>query len=157
MDNGSTVDLTLVGGNITSSQMSNVIIATNQSAATTTVSFTVTGQSGTTGFCNMTIPKSAVANGTVPAIYVDGQPASNQSYAQDSSNYYVWYATEFSIHQVSIVFMTTPTNTQSPSPTSTVTPSISEFPSWILPSIFLVSAFAAVTVARKKKQTGRCL
>jgi hypothetical protein len=30
------------------------------------VSFTVTGESGTTGFSNITIPKSAVPYGTTP-------------------------------------------------------------------------------------------
>ena len=64
--------------------MSNVTIATNQSAKTTTVSFTVTGESGTTGFGNITIPKSAVPYGTTPTIYIDGQPAQNQGYTQDS-------------------------------------------------------------------------
>jgi N-acetylneuraminic acid mutarotase len=48
----------------------------------------------------------------------------------------------------------------SPTPTAlqTLTPSASvpEFPVWIMPSIFLVTAFAAVAVARKKRQTGRC-
>ena len=71
---GSTVDLA-INGNITSSQISNVTISTNQSAATTIVSFTVTGQNGNTGFSNITIPINAVPYGTTPTIYVDGQPA----------------------------------------------------------------------------------
>jgi hypothetical protein len=95
--------------------MSSVTIATNQSASTTTVSFTVTGESGTTGFGNITIPISAVTYGTTPTIYIDGQPASNQGYTQDSNNYYVWYTTHFSTHQVSIVFTTA---SPSPSPTA---------------------------------------
>jgi hypothetical protein len=111
-DDGATVDLT-INGNITSTQMSDVTIATNQSATTTTVSFTVTGASGTTGFGNITIPKSAVPYGTTPTIYIDGQPAQNQGYAQDGNNYYLWYTTHFSTHQVSIVFTTT---SPSPSP-----------------------------------------
>jgi hypothetical protein len=57
------------------------------------VSFTVTGESGTTGFSNITIPISAVPYGTTPTIYIDGQQASNQGYTQDSNNYYVWYTT----------------------------------------------------------------
>ena len=111
---GTTVDLA-ISGNITSAQMSNVKIATNQSAASTTVSFTVTGESGTTGFSNITIPKSAITYGTTPTIYIDGQPAQDQGYTQDTNNYYVWYTTSFSTHQVSIVFTTTPNNTPLPS------------------------------------------
>ena len=95
-----------ISGNITSSQMTNIAIATNQSATTTTVSFTVTGVSGTTGFSNITIPKSSVPYGTTPTIYIDGQTAQNQGYTRDSNNYYVWYTTHFSTHQVSIQFST---------------------------------------------------
>ncbi len=120
-DNGSTVNLA-ISGNITSSQMSNVAITTNKSAATTTVSFTVTGESGTTGFSNMTIPKSAVPYGTKPTIYIDGQTAQDQGYTQDINNYYVWYTTSFSTHQISIVFTTTPSPSPSPTLSSTQKP-----------------------------------
>jgi len=105
-DSGATVELA-ISGNITSSQMSNVTITTNPSNTTTTVYFTVTGENGTAGFSNVTIPKSAVPFGTTPTIYIDGKPASNQGFTQDSNNYYVWYTTHFSTHQISIVFITT--------------------------------------------------
>ena len=99
-----------ISGNITSAQISNVTIATNQSSKITTLSFMVTGESGTTGFSNITIPKSDVPNGTAPTIYIDNQRASSQGFTQDSSNYYVWYTTSFSTHQVSIVFTRTSSN-----------------------------------------------
>ena len=102
-DIGATVELT-INGNVTSSQMSNIAIISNQSASSTTLSFTITGQSGTTGFGNLTIPKSAVIYGTTPISYVDNQSVSNQGFTQDSSNYYVWYTTHFSTHEVLIVF-----------------------------------------------------
>ena len=111
-DDGSTVAFTL-GGNVTCSQISNVTMSTNQSAAITTVSFTVTGQSDNTGFSNITIPISVVPYGSTPAIYIDGQPALNQGYTQDSSNYYIWYTTHFSTHEISIRF--TELSSQSPS------------------------------------------
>lgn len=100
---GSTVDLT-VSGNITTAQISNATIETVQSTPSTTVSFTVTGENGTIGFSNITVPMSAVLYGTTPSIFIDGQPAQDQGYTQDSNNYYVWYATHFSTHEVSIVF-----------------------------------------------------
>ena len=101
-DNGTTVDLT-IRGNITSSQMSNVTIATNQSSATT-VSFTVTGESGTTGYSNITIPKTLISYGTTPTLFIDNQQATNQGYTQDPENFYVWYTTQFSTHQINIQF-----------------------------------------------------
>ncbi len=126
------VDL-VVSGNITSSQMSNVTITTNQSANTTILSFNVTGANGSTGFGNITIPKSVVLYGSTPTIYIDNQTAHDQGYTQDANNYYVWYTTHFSPHQISIVFIKT-----SPSPSH-------KSPLSLLQVIYGVAA-AAVTV-----------
>jgi hypothetical protein len=93
-----------ISGNVTGSQMFNVTIATNQSAKSTTVSFAVTGEIGTTGFSNVTIPKSAVSYGTTPTIYIDNQPVQDQGYTQDAGNYYAWFTTHFSTHKVTIQF-----------------------------------------------------
>jgi outer membrane protein assembly factor BamB len=139
-DNGSTIHLA-INGNITGSQMSNVVMATNQSESATTLSFTLTGQSGTTGFSNITIPKSSVTYGTTPKVFIDGQPSSNQGYTQDSNNYYVWFTSHFSSHQISIIF----TMPSSPSPTTSN--SGSQGQSSLLEVIYgLVAAIVVVTV-----------
>ena len=93
-----------IRGNITTSQISNVTIASNQPNTITIVSFTITGPNATTGFSNMTIPKTAVKFGTTPVIYIDDQQTSNMGYIQDTENFYVWYTTQFSTHQVAIQF-----------------------------------------------------
>jgi N-acetylneuraminic acid mutarotase len=102
-ENGSTARLT-VSGNITTAQMSNVTIITDQSAMTANVTFTLSGESGTVGFGNITIPTNAVPNGTVPTVYIDGQLAQDQGYTQDNDDFYVWFTAHFSSHQISIVF-----------------------------------------------------
>jgi hypothetical protein len=56
-----------------------------------------------------------VPHGTSPIIYIDGQQAQTQGYAQDANNYHIWYITHFSTHEVSIVFAVTPNSTYSPS------------------------------------------
>ena len=71
---GVNVNLTL-SGNMTKSQISSLAITTDQAAAQTTVSFSLTGQSGTTGLGNITIPKSAVQQGMSPKVYIDEQLA----------------------------------------------------------------------------------
>jgi hypothetical protein len=53
----------------------------------------------------MTIPKTDIPYGTGPVIYIDGQQATNQGYTQDAHNFYVWYSTQFSTHQVVIQFV----------------------------------------------------
>jgi hypothetical protein len=45
-----------------------------------------------------------VPYGTTPIVYIDNQPAENQSYTQDTNNYYLSYTTHFSTHQISIIF-----------------------------------------------------
>jgi hypothetical protein len=112
-DNG-VVNLAL-SGNITSAQMSNVTIAANN-ATTTGLYFTVTGESGTIGFSKITIPKSLVPPEATPLIFIDGLPAQSQGFTQDANNYYVWFTTHFSTHQISIMFTS---NTSSPTPPPT--------------------------------------
>jgi hypothetical protein len=87
--------------------MSNLKLTTNQATKTTTLSFTVTGQSGTTGFGIITIPKSAVAYGTTPTVRIDGAKIQTQFYTVDTDNYYVWYNTNFSTHTITIEFADT--------------------------------------------------
>ena len=129
---GATVELT-INGNVTSSQMSNIKIKSNESASTTTMSFSVTGTSGTTGFSNITIPKDAIPYCIAPLIYIDGQLAQDQGYCQDNINYYVWYTTSFSTHEISIVF-------------TIAAPSPSPKPQLILPSEAIYGAAAAVAI-----------
>ena len=102
-ETGSTVNIP-ISGNITKSQISNAAITSDKSAKTITLSFTITGTTGTKGFCNMTIPKNAVSHGTNPVVYVDILQAPNQGYTQDANNFYVWFTTSFSTHQAKIQF-----------------------------------------------------
>ena len=102
-DDGTTVTLTL-NGNITAQQITNAAISSNKSTGTNAVSFNVTGTSGDTGLCKVTIPKSLVSDGSTPIVQIDNQTAPNQSWTQDADNYYVWYTTHFSTHTVTIAF-----------------------------------------------------
>jgi hypothetical protein len=52
----------------------------------------------------MTIPKTDIPYGTTPLISIDGQQATNQGYTQDANNFYIWYTTQFSTHQVKVQF-----------------------------------------------------
>ncbi len=91
-----------ITGNITSSQISDANWVTNQN--TTKISFTVTGESGTFGFSNITIAKNRIPQATTPIIYVDKIVVPEQGYTQDAYNYYVWYTIHFSTHQILIDF-----------------------------------------------------
>ena len=132
-DEGKTVNLT-ISGNVTSSQISNVYITSDES--TSFLYLTVTGASSTTGFSNMTIQKDLVCDETTPTVYIDEQIAEEQGYVQDSDNYYVWYATNFSTHQISIAF----TSSESIIP---------EFSSWTILPLVLVGSLTIVLFKKK--------
>jgi hypothetical protein len=48
--------------------------------------------------------KTAIHYGTSLVILIDDQQALNQGYTQDANNFYVWYTTHFSTHQVKVNF-----------------------------------------------------
>jgi hypothetical protein len=132
--------------------MSSITISATQSSVSTKLSFSVTGVSGTTGFGNVTIPKSAIAYGTTPTVYIDNQSALSQGYTQDANNYYVWYTTHFSRPEVSIVFTETsfsPTVTTShnPNPLQSLPP---EAIYYIVISTVLVEISAVLLFLRKR-------
>lgn len=142
-----TVDLS-ISGNITSSQMSNLTITTSSSNNSTTVSFTVTGQSGTIGFGNITIPISQVLYGTIPQVYIDGQLAQNQGYTQDANNYYVWFTTHFSTHKIDIIFTQTSSSPAiSPSPITSHSPQAAAQSSSLLEAVYGVAGGIAIAAA----------
>jgi PKD repeat protein len=113
-----------ISGNITSLQISEAEIKTNQDANTTTLSFILTGQRGDTGFSELTIPESVIVYGTTPAVFIDSQLAQDQGYSEDGNNFTVWFTTQFlNTHEISIVFATI-TSTQV---TVTTTPTVVSF------------------------------
>jgi len=110
-----------ISGNITSLQISEAEIKTNQDANTTTLSFILTGQRGDTGFSELTIPESVIVYGTTPAVFIDSQLAQDQGYSEDDNNFTVWYTTQFlSTHQITIVFATITPTTVTPTKPPTV-------------------------------------
>lgn len=124
---GQSVEIT-VTGNISSSEISNMALQENPANNQLSLSFALTGPTGTVGSATITIPKSAVPSGYLPPlVYIDGTLATDQSYYSDQNNYYVMFTTHFSAHEVAIVFSPTASsstfNTQSTSslhPTSNI-------------------------------------
>jgi hypothetical protein len=102
--NGTEVILSL-SGNITSQQIKNLQVLTNSSSKAVNVSFEVNGTNGDESTGNFTIPKSAVGFETTPKVFIDNLQAANQGFSEDESNYYVWFTTHFSSHQVNIIFL----------------------------------------------------
>jgi hypothetical protein len=142
-DSGTTVDLA-IRGNITRTQMSNVTIATNQSFVTI-VTFTVTGENGTTGYSNITIPKTLISYGTTPTLFIENRQATNQGYTQDLENFYVWYTTQFSTHQINIQF-TKPLTTLTASYVNALAIGL------FVPEIVLIFTVIAVKRLRRKPE-----
>jgi hypothetical protein len=141
-----------LSGNVTTNQMSNLTITPHEDIATTSVAFTVTGEHGTMGFGNLTLSKNAIPYGTAPLLYIDGVLAENQGYTEDANNYYVWYTTHFSTHEITIEFLSkdtiTPTPTPTPTTTPTPTPQNFALPSyWLLLAIILFFLIVSIATA----------
>ncbi|HSV48958.1 MAG TPA: hypothetical protein VLH35_01465 [Candidatus Acidoferrales bacterium] len=129
-----------INSNTTTSQTSNMTITPHASNSATIVAFTITGESGTVGSFNLTIPKAAIPYGSAPVLYIEGVKAENQTNTEDAENYYISYIMHFSTHEVEIAFSTeadsssnssassSTTSTTHTSPTATPTPIVTPTP-----------------------------
>jgi hypothetical protein len=121
--------------------------------ATTTVTFTITGPSGTIGFCNMTISRTAIPYGATPVVFIDGALAADQGYTQDASNFYLWYTTHFSTHQVEILFKSASTPTPTPTTAATLLKiSMSLYFTIIAVAILVVVALVSILMLSRKRR-----
>jgi hypothetical protein len=144
--NGTVVEL-YIAGNITGAQFS-IITITNQVNATA-LSFTLTGPEETAGFGNLTVTRNNISMGVTPTVYIDNQLAQNQGYAQDADNFYVWWTTHFSVHQLSINFTAVaPSASMEPSPTPII-PELTITIVLVFPLMLLISS-ALFVIARNK-------
>ncbi len=146
-DSGSNITIS-IGGNITASQISNAAITTDSSTGTTTLSFNVTGTTGTVGFGNITVPKSSVPLGSTPSLLIDGVPAEEQGYTEDATNFYVWYIVHFSSHEVSVVFT-------APQPSPTPAPPIGVETIVAAAAVIVIVAVLAVFVVLRNKKSAK--
>ena len=69
------------------------------------LSFKVTGESGTRGSITMVIPTIVIPYGLTPIVTINGNPAPFQQFISDSGNYYIFFRLQFSIDYVTIHFV----------------------------------------------------
>ena len=88
----------------------------------------------------MTIPKIAIQFGTNPVVFIDDLMAENQSFTEDSDNFYIAFTTHFSAHQIEILFTTEsnpyipiPITNWAPSQTSNTSPNPTTIPPPTIP------------------------
>ncbi|MHB8702397.1 MAG: hypothetical protein ACYC7D_15450 [Nitrososphaerales archaeon] len=146
---GTTVPVTLFG-NETGVAIKQLQISLDSQNNSYMVNFQISGTAGTSGFANVTIPKSAVPSGYAPTVYIDGIKAADQSYTQDQNNYYVYFVTHFSTHQVTFSFThATTTRTASTHSTTGSSTSLLEVSAAV---VIAVVIFGALLVLRKKRR-----
>jgi hypothetical protein len=75
------------------------------------ISLTVDGPTGTSGVCNITVPKKLVPSGYGFEVYVDEQKA-DHTLTDDASNYYVNISYQHSTHTIAINIVSGPIWTQ---------------------------------------------
>lgn len=133
--NGSNVDLGVNG--ITALAVTSVVFSTDEYASQTTLSLAVIGQKSTNNLYTISVPKSALAYGVTPKVYLNDQVAMDQGFSQDANNYYISYKTLFSNYELSIVFALKAVPT--------------EFPMAVVLSIVVIVFVSFLTVLLRKK------
>ena len=94
--------------------------------------FNVTGETGTTGFCRVTIPKDLLYAEGNWIVLVDGNSVT-PTVNQDANNSYLYFTYQHSTKTIEIIGTT----------------AIPEFPSWIILPLFL-TATLVVTIYKKR-------
>jgi PQQ-like domain len=142
-------------------------------SSTNTLNFTVSGQSGTTGFVDMQIAKSLVANIANLKINLDGN---NLDYTATSTldSWLLHYSYSHSTHSITVNLGATatptpsptstptptsqlpptsnPTTSNTPTPTINPSPTIPEFNTQILAFMTLVAASTILIIRQKTKK-----
>lgn len=67
------------------------------------ISFNVSGDPGSLGFCNVSVPKALVKPGYTIKVYFDDKPV-NYSLSENSTHYFIYFTYKHSTHRVSIRF-----------------------------------------------------
>lgn len=116
-----------------------------------TLSFTVSGPSGTAGYANVTIDKTLMPNGGGLKVYLDGNQVSYQLASAESS-WILTFAYLHSTHHVSI-YTTANQIEATTTPAVTPTPTIDEYPAWLITlTIFALASIGSLIVWLKKKK-----
>lgn len=110
----------MISGNITASQYSNYMTHLGPNNLLSSLTFTVTGQEGTTGVGTLTIPKILVPSNYVPVLTIDGIKA-NIRVTQDATSFYITYTTRFTTHNIALTFVQTGSPTAGTTGTTTNT------------------------------------
>jgi len=67
------------------------------------ISFNVSGDPGSLGFCNVSVPKAIVKPGYTIKVYFDDKPV-DYSLSENSTHYFVYFTYKHSTHRVNIRF-----------------------------------------------------
>ena len=104
----------------------------------TMIQFNVMGESGTTGFCNVTIPKGLLRAEGTWTVLVDNNPII-PVVNDDASNTYLYFTYPHSTKTVEIIGTT----------------AIPEFPSWITLPLFMLATLLAAIIYRRLPKRSR--
>ena len=105
-----------ISGNITTSQINGITFAGDNTSRSFVLSFNVTGS----GAVNFTVPKTLVSSGLIPTVYAGKFADAEQSYTEDSKNYYVFFSA-FNASSIKIDFSAPKVTASTKSTTSTTT------------------------------------
>ena len=114
------------------------------------ISFNVSGDPGSQGFCNVSIPKTLVKPGYIIKVYFDNNPI-NYELSENSTHYFIYFTYNHSVHRVDIKFEPVET-TSSPTQTPIAKPTLKDYTWPIITVVILVAITVAVFALSKRRK-----
>jgi hypothetical protein len=105
------------------------------------ISFNVSGDPGSLGFCNVSVPKALVKPGYAIKVYFDDNPV-NYSLSENSTHYFVYFTYKHSTHRVNIRF----------EQAEKITPQPQDYTWPITIAVVSVAVIVAVFVLQKRRK-----
>jgi hypothetical protein len=105
------------------------------------ISFNVSGDPGSLGFCNVSVPKAIVKPGYTIKVYFDDNPV-NYSLSENSTHYFVYFTYKHSTHRVNIRF----------EQGEKITPQQQDYTWAITVAVVSVAVIVAVLVLQKRRK-----
>jgi hypothetical protein len=114
------------------------------------ISFNVSGDPASQGFCNVSIPKTLVKPGYIIKVYFDNNPI-NYELSENSTHYFIYFTYNHSVHRVDIKFEPVET-TSSPTQTPIAKPTLKDYTWPIITVVILVAITVAVFALSKRRK-----
>ena len=147
------------GQNLFTAESNSTLSSLSFNATSKEIFFSVSGPTGSTGYVRFMISKALLNNQSDFKVYLDSQQM-NFTISSIGNMFMLYFEYHHSSHEIDINLsepasptpMTSPIVASTQTPTLTPSPSIPEFPTWIIPSLLPIITLLVITISKRKKE-----